>query len=396
MRRLMFYICLFIVITLGMIGIFSGRSDSQGTKLNLGDPLPGLTPGQVTAFNSGKEEFNAREDAAEGLGPVFNDDGCGSCHNLGAVGGAGLQFETRVGKVTDGVFDPLVSQGGEVLQAFGIDAPGTDARFNGEHIPPDANEVARRRTTALFGLGLVDATADQTFVNIAAAQPKAVRGRVNMVYNISKGHNTVGKFGWKAQVPTLFQFAGDAYLNEMGITSPQFPKEIAPQGDAALLAVYDTVPDPEDDGEDVQRFTDFMRYLAPPAPQTDEYQEGSKLFEQFGCAQCHVRSITSSPNQVAALSQQTYYPYSDFLLHDMGTLGDGIADQGVANSREMRTAPLWGLHYLNQNNLLHDGRAHSLKEAVLLHDGQASGARDKFAKANPKSQEELLKFVSSL
>lgn len=406
MRKWVLMISVVLVLSLITSGFVSGKSfnkynkkepDPKFTTTKIGDPYPYLTPGQLSAYNAGKQVFITKEGVADGLGPAFNGNSCGSCHGLGATGGSGLQFVTRVGKVTNGVFDPLEKEGGELLQAFGIGEFVSNINFTGEHVPEDANVVARRRTTALFGLGLIDATSDQTFINIARGEEKSTRGRVNMVFNISAGKLTVGKFGWKAQVPTLFQFAGDAYLNEMGITNPQFPKENPPQGDVAKLAIYDTVPDPEDNGTDVQKFTDFMQFLAPPPSDISVYNEnGDKLFSQFGCDQCHLRSITSSPNPVSALSEKTYHPYSDFLLHDMGTLGDNIADQGIATGREMRTAPLWGLRFLNQNNLLHDGRAHSLREAIILHDGQAKAARDKFAKANLKRQQELLDFLNSL
>src|SRR5439155_6723477 len=171
------------------------------------------------------------------------------------------------GATTSAGFDPMTYLGGSLLQDHGIGGPFNNTNFQAETVPPGANVVALRRTTPLFGLGLVDAVPDQTFRTLAFVErilsPRTA-GTVSVVTNISTGKNAVGKFGWKAQVPTLFQFAADAYLNEMGITSPLFPVENCPQGDCSLLAC-DSVADPEDDGTDIRKLTDFMTLLAPPA-----------------------------------------------------------------------------------------------------------------------------------
>jgi CxxC motif-containing protein (DUF1111 family) len=357
---------------------------TSSAPLSAGDALPGLTAAQLQAFNDGKTAFNTIETVADGLGPAFNEKSCGSCHNLGGAGGSGAQFEVRAGRLVNGVFDSLESKGGQLFQLFGIGEAVPGCNFTGEVVPAEANVVAKRRTTALFGLGLVDATPDATFVN--------------MVFNISAGKNTVGKFGWKAQVPTLFQFSGDAYLNEMGITNPQFPNENLPQGSAAILAACDTVPELEDDGDDVVAFTDFMSALAPaPRPAlSPQAQAGAAIFERVGCTGCHVATLKSGPSPIAALSNQSFHPYSDFLLHDMGSLGDDIGGQGQAGLREMRTAPLWGIRLANPNDLLHDGRAHSFEEAIRLHDGQGAAARDAFNALSTTQQQNLVEFVKTL
>jgi CxxC motif-containing protein (DUF1111 family) len=334
----------------------------------------------------------------DGLGPVFNEKSCGSCHNVGATGGTGVQFEIRAGRLVNGVFDSLVSQGGQLFQLFGVAGQIAGCNVGGEVVPSTANVRAKRRTTALFGLGLVDATPDSTFTGLASSEPSGIRGRVNMVQNIAAGRSTVGKFGWKAQVPTLHQFSGDAYLNEMGITNPEFPTESAPQGDPSRVAACDLVPGLEDDGEDVNLFTNFMRFLAPAptATRSAQAQAGDPLFTQVGCDGCHRRTLTSGSNAVAALSNKTYHPFSDFLLHDMGSLGDNIGDQGQAGLREMRTAPLWGIRFANPNDLLHDGRAHSLNDAILMHAGQAQASRDAFNALSSTNKQNLIEFIKTL
>jgi CxxC motif-containing protein (DUF1111 family) len=371
----------------------------------LGDPLPGLTAAQKARFLTALATFNEVETLDDGLGPVFNEKACGNCHNIGGPGGSGTQFEVRAGKLTGTTFDPLTASGGSLFDRSSVVSLG-DPRImscaippgTGEPVPAAANVSTLRRTTALFGLGLVDATPDQTFKNLAASEPFNIRGRAPLVQNISAGKTTVGKFGWKDQNPTLFQFAGDAYVNEMGITNPQFLTEQPPRGDASLVANCDIKPEPEDDGTDVAQFTDFMRFLAPPdrGPTTIKSALGDVLFTSIGCAGCHVRSITSGSSDVAALSNQTYHPFSDFLLHDMGSLGDNIGGNGDAGIHEMRTAPLWGLRFVDPTNLLHDGSATSLSDAILKHDGQAALSRNLFALLPQISKDNLLAFLNTL
>jgi CxxC motif-containing protein (DUF1111 family) len=362
-----------------------------------GDPLPGLSAADLALFNDGKTHFQEAETPADGLGPVFNEASCVACHNGPAVGGTNGRLETRFGRTTNGVFDPLASLGGSLIQDHGIGV-FNGVNFVGETVPATANTVAQRRTTPLFGLGLVDATPDAEFRVIASLEhfyaPDAA-GTVALVTNLTTNKQAVGKFGWKDGNPTLFQFAGDAYLNEMGITSPQFPNENCPQGDCSLLAANPR-PDLNDaDGADVIAFTNFMQFLAPPprGPRTAATVFGERVFDSIGCAICHTPTLVTGRNAVLALSNVVYHPFSDFLLHDMGSLGDGIV-QGAANARQMRTAPLWGLRAAGR--LLHDGRAATPVDAILAHDGQASRARNRFASLDAASKQALLAFLNSL
>ncbi|MGZ6123973.1 MAG: di-heme oxidoredictase family protein [Myxococcales bacterium] len=363
----------------------------------LGDPLPGLGAGELALFAAGKESFQEEETIEEGVGPVFNEASCVACHT-GPAGGTNGRLETRFGRRNaDGSFDPLAGKGGSLLQDHGIgDVPGH--HFAAEAVPPEANVVARRRTTPLFGLGLVDATPDSAIRALAVWQARFtpdVAGKGAMVDDLLAGRKAVGKFGWKNVNPTLLQFSGDAYLNEMGITSPMFPQENCPQGDCGTLA-FNPHPGINDaDGADVQAFADFMTFLAPPArgPVTLRALAGEAVFASIGCAVCHVPTLVTGANAVKALDRVPYHPFSDFLLHDMGSLGDGIV-QGAANGRQMRTAPLWGLRH--QTTLLHDGRAATPLQAILAHDGQGRKARDRFTALGPRAKEALLAFLGTL
>jgi CxxC motif-containing protein (DUF1111 family) len=362
----------------------------------VGGPLPGLTAAELERFTAGLDAFEEVEDVSDGLGPVFNADSCAACHNLGATGGGGDQVETRFGTMSGGTFDPMTTHGGSLVQTTGIGAQGA-CTFVGEVPPDDATIRAGRRTTPLFGLGLVDAVPDVLFRGLAVLEARfqpSTAGRVNVVSDVVTGRQAVGKFGWKSQVPNLLHFSADAYLNEMGITSPFFPAENCPQGDCSLLAC-DPVADPEDDGEDVELFHDFMRLLAPaPRPRVGKAElAGSALFDKIGCANCHVRTLVTGTSPVKALQFRTFQPFSDFLLHDMGPLGDGI-EQGLARGGDMRTAPLWGVRFANR--LLHDGRATTIAEAILAHDGQGRSARDRFAGLTAQDQARLIAFLRTL
>jgi CxxC motif-containing protein (DUF1111 family) len=354
-----------------------------------GDPFPGLTPDQQAAFEEGKGEFQEDEDIPEGLGPVFNGTSCAQCHSNPAVGGDSNITETRFGTTDKNKFDALGDLGGSLIQSQGIGPYGT-CNFVGEVVPPEATIVTGRKTTPLFGLGLVDAVPDSTFENLAKKS-----GKVNLVLDPVSGTRKIGKFGWKAQVSSLFVFSGDAYLNEMGITSPFFPNEQCPNGDRALIAACNPVPDPEDHGDNVQAFTNFMTLLAP-IPRgtiTPSVTAGEEVFNRIGCAQCHVSSLTTGTSHIAALNQVTFHPYSDFLLHHMKTLGDGI-EQGKAAGDEMRTAPLWGLRF--RSTFLHDARATTHSAAIEAHDGEAKEAADAFRHLNGADQQALLDFLGSL
>ena len=362
----------------------------------LGSPLPGLTADQLAAFNAGLAAFRERETVASGLGPIFNDVSCVACHNAGGPGGGGRIFVTRFGHTEAGVFDPLESLGGSLLQRRAINAAALEV------VPPQANIIARRQTTSLFGAGLIEAIDDNTIIALAA-QPEVdgVSGRVSLVNDAASGEQRVGRFGWKAQQATLLSFSGDAYLNEMGITNRLFPTENAPNGKADVLARFDTVADIEDEVDpvtgrsDIDALADFQRLLAPPTPLalSTAATAGKALFGTVGCAQCHVPEMKTGVNAIAALSEKTIALYSDLLLHDMGALGDGIV-QGDAGAREFRTPPLWGLR--SSAPYLHDGRAANVDRAIRAHDGEAVAARDRYNTLTAAQRAQLLAFLNTL
>jgi CxxC motif-containing protein (DUF1111 family) len=401
------------VATTAMLAVLGLAAAARG---DFGDPLPGVSQAELDAFTAGRTEFNTTETAPEGLGPIFNDSSCSACHlsASGVIGGNTKRTETRFGTITNGVFDPLTALGGSLLQSQSVgpagvlNTPQCATLFPVEVVPPQATIVAQRRTTPLFGLGLVDATPDATFTALQASEARdtpATAGIISQAGGVESGQkNVFGRFGWKAQNATLHIFAGDAYVNEMGITNAPVPPGTGPFSNencpnsascsftqlGCLLA-----PEPNDNGTDVTAFTNFMTFLGPPprGPLAPSDKEGEKVFSKIGCADCHTPTLTTGPNASAALNNVEFHPYSDFLLHDMGSLGDGIT-QGTATGTLMRTAPLWGLR--TQLTLLHDGRATTVTDAINAHAGQGAAARAAFNALNATQRGKLLGFLGSL
>jgi CxxC motif-containing protein (DUF1111 family) len=175
-----------------------------------------------------------------------------------------------------------------------------------------------------------------------------------------------------------------------GLAAGDLDKELCPQGDCDALR-FNPLPSPNDaETDDIEAFVVFMAGLAPPprGPITKQTLHGREIFRKIGCSACHLPTLRTAKGE-------EFHPYSDFLLHDMGKLGDGIEKQGVKKGSEMRTAPLWGLR-MNKDRLLHDGSAYSITEAIKKHAGQGSDARDKFSRLSSADREALMAFLGSL
>jgi len=371
------------------------------TTTVLGQSLPGLTDDQVTAFKAGLRSFSTTEVRADGLGPVFNGTSCSECHKAGAVGGAGLDLTTarvsRIGGIRSGIYSDLPELGGPVMQARSLREFDTTCPVNGEVVPREADFVSHRIATPLFGAGLIEAIPAATILARSGhTDPDGVNGVANIVFNPETGQNEVGRFGWKAQHSSLHLFAGDAYLNEMGVTNKSFPNDNLPQG-RPIPPGWGPVGFPEDTDGDVETFTAFMQFLAPPnrrLPVTPVAQYGEQVFTGIRCSACHVPSMQTGANAVAALSGQSVPLFSDLLLHRMGrSLADGI-QQGQAKGDQFRTAPLWGLS--RRQFFMHDGRALTLQDAIAAHDGEAANARNRFFRLHEQDREALMAFLASL
>jgi CxxC motif-containing protein (DUF1111 family) len=424
------------------LGAGSEPTTSTATaSIALGGHLAGVSDAD---YQAALDNFNQVEGITDGVGPVFNEVACGRCHTNGAQGGAGEQIERRYGRVANGIYHDLSGEGGSLrqLQTLGTFSNGTrTCTVPLETEPTDANvRNVGRLTTPLFGLGLVDAMPDSFFTGLVAAEPSAVRGTVNTAAVLIPnpvdrsqriGTVRVARFGWKAGVSNLPTFAADAYKNEMGITTQHcfagtsitaFATESAPNGTAMQAGCDDMAPaQPAGNGvpagtddavgscaggltelqEDVQNFITFMTFLAPPERDNSDpaaANAGAVVFNNVGCNGCHVTTTFRTPNPApnGVPGGFAFNPFSDFAVHDMGTLGDGIGNEGdtVAVTRRMRTAPLWGIRF--RNHLLHDGRTSDIPTAIRAHDGQAAAAAAAFNARNATDQHNLVQFVRSL
>ena len=409
--------------------------ESSAHKPTLGRALPGIS---ASDFNNAKAAFARTSTPDDGLGPIYNEAACGACHAAGATGGAGEVSVLRFGRFrSDGTFDTLSALGGLLLerQSLGTwtNKSGQSCTVPTESVPAEATVEGGRLTPPLFGLGLVDAMPDSFFVELAAAEPDAVRGIAlgadiklpdPRIPQQSVGGHRVGRFSWKAVVPSLLEFAAGAYLNEMGVTSQHcvrgqsimaFASELAPNGVPVPVECQDNLPGTDDvvgacDGErtaiqeNVAAFATFMTFLAPPPRrQSDERfeaasRQGERLFDRVGCARCHTpRTFTTPAHPFNGVpGNYDFHPFSDFLVHDMGALGDRIGNNGdsIDRIRMMRTAPLWGIRF--RTRLLHDGRATSIPAAVAEHDGQAASASASFAALSAHEKKALVQFVLGL
>ena len=371
-----------------------------------GPPYDSLNEDNVVplrSFNDNRFIFEETEGVADGLGPTYNAQSCRECHQNVATGGASQVAEHRTGQLNGDVF--YESLGGSLIHSRATHPAIV------ERVAYEDDIRTFRISTNTLGSGFVEAIANSTLLAIRDAQPAGLRGTALMVPVLeANGATRVGRFGWKSQHASLESFSADAYLNEMGITSPLLPDENTSSGEfVGFGTVYDKVADPEDEGEDVVAFANFMRATKAPSrgPINANAVAGGRLFAQVGCAQCHVPSITTSPAGTPinggafkvprALGDKIFHPYSDFLLHDVGT-GDGIpflpTAEYAATAKQIRTAPLWALR--TRNRLMHDGLTSTKEEAIQRHAGQAASVTAAFNALTTTNQALVLEFLDSL
>lgn len=414
-------------------------------------PAPNLTEDWLTLHQAGDRAFEAvfvtpPATVNPGLGPLFNNASCAGCHirdgrglpekgqilvrvssaretgsdrpsehpdapvlreyyhpeaavslgNAPAVPGIGTQiqeqgvygyapeaqveikWQERTGTYPDGT-------------AYKLRSPQLNiARANGEPLPADIM-TSPRLPPPVFGLGLLEAVPEEAILSLADSGDRnrdGISGRPNRVWDVLKEAEVLGRFGWKANNPDLLQQSAAAYVNDMGVTTPLFPE---PNGSSELSANI------------LKAATVYVQTLAVPARtmvNDPQVQRGERLFSQANCAACHVAELRTGEHEIAALVNQTIHPYTDLLLHDMGSgLADGRPDF-QATGNEWRTTPLWGIGLtqtvLPYSSYLHDGRARTLEEAILWHGGEAEASKAAFMGMEKGDRAALLKFLSSL
>src|ERR1700693_59462 len=387
-------------------------------------------------------KFEGVEQVSDGLGPLYNAQSCADCHQSPVSGAASQVTELRVGhNRADGRFrtpDIPIAHGAEVVtgrslvndRAICPNAAFPDKEIQ-ERVPETETIRTLRLSLNLLGDGFVEAVADQTFIDLSKQQCKSSHGKIcgQILYVPiveAPGQMGVGRFGWKDQHASLLSFAGDAYLNEMGITNRLQPNEVTNLCNSAS----EPNDRPGSDGlSDIDRFARFIRATKAPARDSQlansaTAKKGLDLFDKIGCATCHIETLTTAPAGTringgtftipAALGSITFHPYGDFLMHDVGT-GDGIlqatrehyghrvfqmmsgylSKQYFESSRnKIRTAPLWGVRL--RPRLMHDGASLTLRDAILRHHGEASHVSQQFEKLKPDDQEAISEFLKSL
>lgn len=458
MKRLTVSLILLLVI---LMLVQACRKPEEQTEADYNEWLSG---GSETVFNSGNSAFanpfpslsgsasfnHGVGDAAfeatfvsapapvhQGLGPIFNSVSCASCH------------------IADGRGRPQEANGQMISMLIRLSAPGEDAHggpldlpgFGGQlqqraiagvkpeaevniqytvqahtfsdgeayelrvpvytlqnsYIPFPAGMMwSPRVAPPVFGLGLLEAIPDWALLANEDEQDMnkdGISGRVNYVWNVLKQDRAIGRFGWKASAPTILQQTAGAYNQDMGITNFVFPHESS-KGQLQ----YDNLNDHQITDSLLYAVAFYMQTLAVPARRNaddPEVIQGKMIFKQANCSSCHIPMFKTDVNVAfKAISNQTIFPYTDLLLHDMGPeLADNRPDY-LATGQEWKTPPLWGIGLTQvvngHTNFLHDGRARTLTEAIMWHGGEAESSRNKFASLSAKERKMLLKFLSSL
>jgi len=423
--------------------------------------------------------------APDGLGPLYNAQSCRECHQTPVSGAASQVAELRVGHLdSHGQFqnpEIPINHGAVIIKDRTLVNDRAICPEIQERVPETETVRTTRVTTNTLGDGYVEAIPDGTLLNIRRQQCKASHGKIcgqaiKVLVPESEGKDRIGRFGWKDQHASLLAFAADAYLNEMGITNSLQKTEVTsacnppvtasvPNSDPTKITEPNSLPDATDNNlEDIDHFASFMRSLKAPARDetaaaTPAVQHGGQLFTKIGCAKCHVETIVTGKSPAAsggpglhpdALENRSIHPYSDFLLHDVGT-GDGIPValvehfgrervekrvRDLESSRErekaqpqkgqtedecgesyqtavlegekrpdllrdtlcarnkLRTAPLWGLRL--RSRLMHDGASVELGDAIRRHQREAEEVTEGFNNLTPGDKKALLAFLRSL
>jgi CxxC motif-containing protein (DUF1111 family) len=420
--------------------VFDDTSDAYS------HPAHGTSPEVEQRFLVGNSFFTdpwvtapASVETRDGLGPVFNANACAGCHVRDGRGRPPEADEEMVGALVrvsiagDDGASPVAGYGDQLQTRSIAGVPAEVATrvewveieggyADGEPyslrrpvltirdpafgpLPPDL-QTSMRVAPAVYGLGLLACVTEATLLEPADpddANGDGISGRPNRVWDAARGESALGRFGWKANQPSIAQQNQAAFGGDMGLTTPLFPDANCAEGQDACRAAI-SGGEPEVVPSIVELVDLYVALLAPPARREvgdAEVLRGRDLFTALGCASCHRASMTTGPcEEHPELAHQAIRPFTDLLLHDMGEeLADGRPDF-EASGREWRTPPLWGVGLLDRVNghtfLLHDGRARGFAEAILWHGGEAEDAREQFRGLPRADRQALLAFLESL
>lgn len=413
-------------------------------------PADNITRDNLRMFSTGNAFFNqawteapSSNQSRDGLGPLFNARSCSTCHFKDGRGRPPLEGENELSSMLLRIGAPGTEPGeaplsdpsyGDQLQPYGVDAvPGegeprvTYATLGGRYADGDTYEllvpsysieapshgpfvaglrISPRVAPAMIGLGLLEAIPESRLRELEDpddADGDGISGHANLVWDAEAQQLALGRFGWKAEQPSVRQQAAGAFLGDMGITSSVFPNQQCTASETECQGAMGG-GDPEISEELLERVVRYSELLAVPARlgfAEENVLRGKAVFSELGCQGCHTPSHrTSDSATVEELQGQSIWPYTDLLLHDMGeALSDDRPSFAAAGS-EWRTAPLWGLgHYPDVNGhdrLLHDGRARGVAEAILWHGGEAEAIKQAFVELSQSDRLDLITFVESL
>ena len=451
-----------VLLVLGLVLLGGAMSTSTAPEAPSGFDNQTIDPNFVAQplHDADRIHFDTVEQAEkDGLGPIYNAQSCRECHQNPTSGAVSQVTELRVGHLgPGGLFENPsipINHGQEVITGRTLINDRAICPEVQEHVPATETIRTRRLAVNTLGDGFIEAVSDDTLLSISKDQCRSTHGKIcgqalPVPVVEAAGETAVGRFGWKDQHASLLSFSGDAYLNEMGITNRLFPKEVTSICNPKSVTEPNDQPDPTDHLEDIDRFARFMRASkVPPRDETlaatEAAKRGAKIFASIGCANCHLSALTTAKAGTKinggqftvpdALGGKTFHPYSDFLLHDVGT-GDGIAIaivehyavpsesiralykskqtaqvsfsevdkvmnragfsyQAIHDGRKkIRTAPLWGLR--THSRFMHDGDSVRLGDAIARHKGEASGVTQKFLQLPLGAKKNVFTFLNSL
>jgi len=432
---------------------FSGGIDNTVFDISqnaFGYPSPGISNYEELLFAVGNSFFRqnwvsapASTTARDGLGPYFNARNCSSCHfkdgrgrppnftgelstgllirlsipGIGEHGGP-LGHQSYGRQLQDASLPELLVEGD--LQITYVDISGTFSDgtpyslrkptysiISGNYGALDAGLMMSPRVgQQMIGLGLLEAISENTLMNLCDefdSDGNGISGKLNYVWDEVNKRTSVGRFGWKANQPSLYQQTAGAFLGDLGITTELFNVENCSDSQVDCGSIVNGGV-PEITNDDLEKVVLYLSNLAVPAQRDYEDEvvvRGGENFSIIGCASCHIPSlVTANHSKFSNLSNQRIAPYTDLLLHDMGSeLADNRPDF-LANGNEWRTQPLWGLGLIETVNghtyLLHDGRARNIEEAILWHGGEGEASKKLFIDLPAKERESILTFLKSL
>lgn len=422
-----------------VVNLGGSSSIDDQTSYAFSYKIKGLSSEQGLQFFVGNSFFNqnwvvapSATTARDGLGPLFNAKDCSACHFRDGRGkptaGNGILFRLGdvngntdlnfLGQLQDNGILTVDKEGEMEISYQEIDGTYPDGThyslrkpiysISNQHYGGVAASIAisPRVGQQMIGLGLLEIIPESTilqYVDEFDSNQDGISGKANYMSDPVSGSLMIGRFGWKANQPTLLAQVAGAFNGDLGITSSVFPNHGHSTAQNSLNSIQNG-GEPEIDDSDLEAVLLYSRTLSVPKRRNatnEDVKKGAKLFNEMKCVSCHRFAFkTGNTGNISPLKNQYIFPFSDLLLHDMGEdLADNVPNH-LATGKEWRTQPLWGLGLISIVNghtfLLHDGRARSIEEAILWHGGEAEKSKQAFKNLSSQARNQVIKFLESL